>query len=134
MLASYAEPGQLPHPVLRSAHGALSAHYAPELDEPFAGTGLCLYRDGRDSMAWHGDTLGRGATTDTIVAIVSFGSTSRAAATPPRRRTRLRYALGHGDLLVMGGSCQRAWEHAVPKSASVAGPRVSVQFRPAGVA
>ena len=134
LLASYAEPGQLPHPVLRSAHGALSAHYAPELGEPFAGTGLCLYRDGRDSVAWHGDTLGRGATTDTIVAIVSFGS-PRALLLRPRAGGRsLRYALGHGDLLVMGGSCQRAWEHAVPKSASVAGPRVSVQFRPAGVA
>ena len=105
LLASYAEPGQLPHPVLRSAHGALSAHYAPELGEPFAGTGLCLYRDGRDSVAWHGDTLGRGATTDTIVAIVSFGSASRAAATAPRRRTppavraRARRPAGHGRVV-----------------------------------
>ena len=134
LLASYAEPGQLPHPVLRSAHGALSAHYAAELGEPFAGTGLCLYRDGRDSVAWHGDTLGRGATTDTIVAIVSFGSARALLLRPRAGGRRLRYALGHGDLLVMGGSCQRTWEHAVPKSAGVAGPRVSVQFRPAGVA
>ena len=40
--------------------------------------------------------------------------------------------MGHGDLVVMGGSCQRTWEHAVPKVAS-AGPRVSVQFRPLNV-
>jgi alkylated DNA repair dioxygenase AlkB len=40
--------------------------------------------------------------------------------------------MGHGDLLVMGGSCQRTWEHAVPKVAQ-AGPRISVQFRPRGV-
>src|ERR1017187_1894040 len=45
----------------------------------------------------------------------------------------LRHDLGHGDLLVMGGSCQRAWEHAVPKTARPAGPRISVQFRPRGV-
>jgi hypothetical protein len=45
----------------------------------------------------------------------------------------LRYNLGHGDLIVMGGSCQRTWEHAVPKSARPAGPRISVQFRPHGV-
>jgi alkylated DNA repair dioxygenase AlkB len=46
----------------------------------------------------------------------------------------LRYPLGHGDLIVMGGSCQRTWEHSVPKTARPVGPRVSVQFRPAGVA
>ena len=44
----------------------------------------------------------------------------------------LAFELGHGDLLVMGGSCQRTWEHAVPKVAH-AGPRLSVQFRPFGV-
>jgi alkylated DNA repair dioxygenase AlkB len=46
----------------------------------------------------------------------------------------LRFALGHGDLIVMGGSCQRTWEHAIPKTARQVGPRVSVQFRPVGVA
>jgi hypothetical protein len=39
----------------------------------------------------------------------------------------------YGDLLVMGGSCQRTWEHAVPKAPQVAGARISVQFRPRGV-
>jgi len=41
--------------------------------------------------------------------------------------------MGHGDLLVMGGSCQRTWEHAVPKTDRPVGPRISIQFRPAGV-
>jgi alkylated DNA repair dioxygenase AlkB len=45
----------------------------------------------------------------------------------------VRYQLGHGDLLVMGGSCQRTWEHAVPKTTAAAGPRISIQFRPRGV-
>jgi alkylated DNA repair dioxygenase AlkB len=45
----------------------------------------------------------------------------------------LRHDLGHGDLIVMGGSCQRTWEHAVPKSARASGPRISVQFRPYNV-
>ncbi|MER6797356.1 alpha-ketoglutarate-dependent dioxygenase AlkB, partial [Amycolatopsis mediterranei] len=44
-----------------------------------------------------------------------------------------RYALGHGDLIVMGGSCQRTWEHAIPKTNRAAGPRISIQFRPRGV-
>jgi alkylated DNA repair dioxygenase AlkB len=41
--------------------------------------------------------------------------------------------VGHGDLLVMGGSCQRTWQHAIPKTARCAGPRISIQFRPHGV-
>ena len=44
------------------------------------------------------------------------------------RRQELPF--GHGDLLVMGGSCQRTWEHAIPKTARTVGPRISVQFRP----
>jgi alkylated DNA repair dioxygenase AlkB len=139
----YDEYARLPDPVLASACGALSAHYAAELGEPFRTAGLCLYRDGRDSVAWHGDTIGRGSTEDTMVAIVSLG-TARPLLLRPRASLAsapaeadgggsLRYYLGHGDLVVMGGSCQRTWEHAVPKSANCAGPRISVQFRPRGV-
>ena len=57
-----------------SAREALNAHYADELGERFVTAGLCLYRDGRDSVAWHGDTIGRGKAEDTMVAIVSLGS------------------------------------------------------------
>ena len=111
-------------------------HYAPELGEPFRTAGLCYYRDGRDSVAWHGDTIGRGATADTMVAIVSrrCGPSVAAAATPAAAAVgTVRYELGHGDLIVMGGSCQRTWEHAVPKTARPRGPRISIQFRPRGV-
>jgi alkylated DNA repair dioxygenase AlkB len=124
----------LPHPVLAEARRALGAHYAAELAEPFVTAGMCLYRDGRDSVAWHGDTLGRSAHADTMVAIVSFGSPRPLLLRPRGGGDSLRFPLGHGDLLVMGGSCQRTWEHAVPKTARPVGPRVSVQFRPAGVA
>jgi alkylated DNA repair dioxygenase AlkB len=124
----------LPHPVLRDARAALSAYYRPELGEPFTTAGCCLYRDGRDSVAWHGDTIGRGATTDTLVAIVSFGSPRSLQLRPRSGGASTSFGLGHGDLLVMGGSCQRTWEHAVPKTARSVGPRVSIQFRPAGVA
>ena len=43
---------------------------------------------------------------------------------------KLRIRHGHGDLLVMGGSCQRTWEHAIPKTTRPTGPRISIQFRP----
>jgi alkylated DNA repair dioxygenase AlkB len=125
----------LPHPVLAEARAALSAHYAAELGERFVTAGMCLYRDGRDSVAWHGDTTGRSARHDTMVAILSLGSPRNLMLRPRAGgHETLRFPLGHGDLIVMGGSCQRTWEHAVPKTAKPVGPRVSVQFRPVDVA
>ena len=123
---------ELPHPALTEAREALSAHYAAELGEPFRTAGCCYYRDGRDSVAWHGDTIGRGSTQDTMVAIVSVGDPRRLLLRPRGGGESLAFEMGHGDLLVMGGSCQRTWEHAVPKVAH-AGPRLSVQFRPFNV-
>jgi alkylated DNA repair dioxygenase AlkB len=134
LLRWYDKEETLPHPVLADARASLSAHYADELGEPFVTAGMCLYRDGRDSVAWHGDTTGRSSRFDTMVAIVSFGS-PRPLLLRPRGggEASLRFPLGHGDLVVMGGSCQRTWEHAIPKTARPVGPRVSVQFRPTGV-
>ncbi|MFV0131230.1 alpha-ketoglutarate-dependent dioxygenase AlkB [Streptomyces sp. HMX112] len=136
LLAFYRAGEALPHPVLEEARAGLSAHYAAELGEPFVTAGLCYYRDGRDSVAWHGDRVGRGAHTDTMVAILSVGE-PRDLALRPRAGaaggTTRRLPLGHGDLVVMGGSCQRTWEHSVPKTARSVGPRISVQFRPRGV-
>ena len=134
LLCFYGDGQALPDPLLTAARDALSEHYRPGLGEPLCTAGLCLYRDGRDSVAWHGDTIGRGSTEDTVVAIVSLG-TPRALLLRPRDGSGpvRRHDVGHGDLLVMGGSCQRTWEHAVPKSTRVTGPRISVQFRPHGV-
>jgi alkylated DNA repair dioxygenase AlkB len=133
MLSFYDERQPLPDAALEAAKDALDAHYAEELGEPFATAGLCLYRDGRDSVAWHGDTIGRGSTQDTMVAIVSVGAPRALLLRPRGGGQTLRHDLGHGDLIVMGGSCQRTWEHAVPKTARPAGPRISIQFRPRGV-
>jgi alkylated DNA repair dioxygenase AlkB len=133
LLCFYADDQPLPDPALEQAREALSAHYRPELGEPFSTAGLCLYRDGRDSVAWHGDTIGRGATIDTMVAIVSLGTPRALLLRPAGGGRALRHDLGHGDLIVMGGSCQRTWQHAVPKTTRVTGPRISIQFRPHGV-
>ncbi|MEY8014830.1 MULTISPECIES: alpha-ketoglutarate-dependent dioxygenase AlkB [Mycobacterium] len=125
-----------PHPVLGRLRRRLNDIYAGELGEPFTTVGLCYYRDGSDSVAWHGDTIGRSSAEDTMVAIVSLGATRTFAM---RRRgsgpqgPSLRLPQAHGDLLVMGGSCQRTWEHAVPKTSLPAGPRISIQFRPRDV-
>ena len=93
------------------ARDALDAHYATELGETFTTAGLCLYRDGADSVAWHGDTIGRGRRADTMVAIVSLGSsrdfllrhrTDYATAVREFRWPELRHfnwALDHFDRL-----------------------------------
>jgi alkylated DNA repair dioxygenase AlkB len=125
-----------PHPRLSRLRRRLNDIYAGELGEPFTTVGLCWYRDGSDSVAWHGDTIGRSSTEDTMVAIVSLGATRTFALRPrgqPSQGRSLRLPQAHGDLLVMGGSCQRTWEHSVPKTASPTGPRVSIQFRPRDV-
>ncbi|MEV4125053.1 alpha-ketoglutarate-dependent dioxygenase AlkB [Nocardia sp. NPDC049707] len=133
LLCFYEEGAQLPDPALDAAREALTAHYRAELGEPFRTAGLCFYRDGRDSVAWHGDTVGRGATDDTMVAIISIGAPRALLLRPRGGGASLRFQVGYGDLLVMGGSCQRTWEHAVPKTRRPTGPRISIQFRPRGV-
>jgi alkylated DNA repair dioxygenase AlkB len=129
LLCFYGEGASLPDPALDAAKSALDAHYGAELGEPFVTAGLCRYRDGRDSVAWHGDRIGRGRTEDTMVAIISVGDPRTLALRPRGGGPTLRHELGHGDLIVMGGSCQRTWEHAVPKTNRPVGPRISIQFR-----
>jgi alkylated DNA repair dioxygenase AlkB len=133
LLCFYAEDEQLPDLLLVQAREALDQRYESELGERFVTAGLCLYRDGRDSVAWHGDTIGRGSSQDTMVAILSLGTPRPLLLRPLGGGSTLRRDIGHGDLLVMGGSCQRTWQHAIPKSARPTGPRISVQFRPRGV-
>jgi alkylated DNA repair dioxygenase AlkB len=129
----YDEPSQVPDPVLDACRRAPCRHYRPALGEPFRTIGLCLYRDGGDSVAWHGDTIGRGAVEDTAVAIVSLGATRTLLLRHRGGGPSIRFELASGDLVVMGGTCQRTWEHAVPKVRRAVGPRISVQFRPRGV-
>lgn len=133
LLCFFDEGQALPDPMLEAMRASLCLAYGAELGEPFRTVGMCLYRDGNDSVAWHGDTIGRGSSEDTMVAIVSLGAARRFLMRRRGGGPARRFELGPGDLVVMGGSCQRTWEHAVPKCAHAAGPRISIQFRPRGV-
>ena len=114
-----------PLPVLAQMREILSSRY----DRDFDSIGCNYYRDGRDSVAWHGDRVRHLA--DPVVAIVSVGA-PRAFLLRPRGGGSSRgFMLGQGDLLVMGGDCQSEWEHCVPKAAS-AGPRISITYRHRG--
>jgi len=118
-------------PVLAEVGAALAQRYLGSLAgsaaaAPFASVGHAHYRDGRDSVAWHRDHMPRGAAT--LVAILSLGAPRRLLVRPLGGGVSRAFALGEGDLLVMGGLCQTDWEHAVPKQKSAA-PRMSCVFR-----
>lgn len=96
-------------------------------DRGFDAVGLNLYRDGHDSVAWHGDRFERDRPA-TVVAVLSLGSPRRFLLRPVGGGASRRFDLHSGDLLVMGGTCQHTWQHCVPKVAR-AGPRMSATFR-----
>ena len=110
-------------PVLGTIADALGARYG----RAFTHLGAALYRDGRDSVAWHGDRMPP-EVVDPIVAIISLGERRVLRMRPKGGGSSVPFVLHGGDLLVMGGTSQRTWEHSVPKTAS-GGPRLSVQFR-----
>ncbi len=91
-----------------------------------------LYRDGRDSVAWHRDKIGKVAH-EPVVVIVSMGATRSFCLRPRAGGRSRRFTVSHGDLLVMGGRCQHDWEHSVPKTAALLGPRISFTARHLGV-
>jgi alkylated DNA repair dioxygenase AlkB len=110
-------------PVLEEIRLALCERYGRVFDS----VGFNLYRDGRDSVAWHGDRI-RKEIEDPIVALVSLGEPRKFLLRPSGGGTSRVFLLGGGDLLVTGGQTQRAWEHSVPKVAQ-AGPRISLAYR-----
>lgn len=117
------EDGDVP-PVLEAMQRAVSKHYG----EDFSRTSLAYYRDGRDSVAWHGDYVARNME-HSIMATLSLGGPRGFRLRPKGGGRSLALSLGSGDLLVMGGTIQRTWDHAVPK-VKHAEPRIAVMFRP----
>ncbi|MEX1125935.1 MAG: alpha-ketoglutarate-dependent dioxygenase AlkB [Acidimicrobiia bacterium] len=111
------------HPVLESMVQLLSDRYRISLDRVSAS----WYRVGADSVAWHGDRIAR-ELPHSIVATVSLGGPRRFLIKPKGGGESMAFDLGSGALLVMGGACQRLWEHTVPKVAS-APPRIALMFR-----
>ncbi len=113
-----------PHPMIARMRELLDARYETELVRISA----ALYRDGQDSVAWHGDYVAR-RMDEALVATVSLGGARRFLIRPKGGGPSLAWSIGGGDLVVMGGSCQRTHEHAVPKVAR-AEPRIALMFRP----
>jgi alkylated DNA repair dioxygenase AlkB len=112
------------HPLIERIRLALSGRYGQD----FTRISLAMYRDGQDSVAWHGDRVAR-TLPHALVATVSLGSPRRFLLRPYGGGSSLAYELGWGDLIVMGGSCQRTWQHSIPKLRR-AHPRIALMLRP----
>jgi alkylated DNA repair dioxygenase AlkB len=110
-------------PVIPHLVDILSGRYGIRLDRVSAG----WYRTGIDSVAWHGDRIARDLP-HSIVATVSLGGPRRFLIRPKGGGRSIGFDLGRGDLVVMGGACQRLWEHTIPKAAA-APPRIALMFR-----
>jgi alkylated DNA repair dioxygenase AlkB len=106
---------------------AMAAALSERYGVAFTQIGANLYRDGADSVAWHGDRVARDLP-EAVVALVSLGAVRPFRLRPTGGGASIGLLPGPGDLLVMGGSCQRTWQHSVPKTRASA-PRISVQFR-----
>jgi alkylated DNA repair dioxygenase AlkB len=65
---------------------------------------------------------------DTIASL-SLGATRTFRIRHIQTRETRSFALADGTLLIMGGSMQRFWKHAVPKTTRPVGERVNLTFR-----
>ena len=89
---------------------------------------LNRYRDGRDSMGWHADDE-RELGPAPVIASLSLGASRRFVLRHVTKRGRsLTLVLRDGSLLVMGGTTQHFYRHAVPKEDAV-GERINLTFR-----
>jgi alkylated DNA repair dioxygenase AlkB len=111
-----------------SVVAAVQARLLERYQIGFERVSVALYRDGADSVTWHGDQVAR-ELPQAYVVTISLGEPRNFALRPKGGGLRHDFRLGHGDLVVMGGTCQRTWEHCVPK-VSCAGPRIALMFRP----
>ena len=96
---------------------------------PFNHVLLNRYRDGKDHMGYHADDE-RELGLNPVIAAISLGATRRFILHQKKnRRRQRRYRLVHGSLLVMGGTIQHTWRHALPGCNTCSEPRINLTFR-----
>jgi alkylated DNA repair dioxygenase AlkB len=96
----------------------------------FNGALVNYYRDGMDSVSWHSDDESD-LVADAVIASLSLGA-ARVFQLRHKTRTELRRVdieLPPGSLLVMGGVCQRHWQHQLPKRKNLRAGRINLTFR-----
>lgn len=102
---------------------AISRHYGVVYDSAW----MNLYRDQEDATGWHADRPANLLPT-AIVPVLSLGATRRFLLRKAGGGKSTTFEVATGDLVVMGGRCQRDWVHMVPREPFPTGPRISVNF------
>jgi len=123
LTAEYPVLADAPQPILREIGAALSAHYGVRYERLW----MNLYRDNSDGTGWHADRPDN-KLPEAVIPVLSLGAPRRFLIRPVAGGKSTVFTPASGDLIVMGGTCQRGWEHCVPKQKTSAGPRASLNF------
>jgi alkylated DNA repair dioxygenase AlkB len=123
LTAEYPVISDAPQPVLRYLADVLSARY----ERRYHRLWMNHYRDHNDGTGWHADRPAD-KQRESVIPVLSLGASRRFLIRPVAGGASTIVAARDGDLVVMGGRCQRDYQHSVPKVARFTGPRVSLNF------
>jgi alkylated DNA repair dioxygenase AlkB len=123
LTAEYPVIADAPQPVLRYLTEALSARYG----RPYARLWMNWYRDNNDGTGWHADRPAN-QQDEAVIPVLSLGATRRFLIRPEGGGPSTTIVTHGGDLVVMGGRCQKDYQHSVPKQKQPAGARLSLNF------
>jgi alkylated DNA repair dioxygenase AlkB len=123
LTAEYPVIADAPQPVLHYLTGVLSAHYG----RPYTRLWMNWYRDNSDGTGWHADRPAN-RLDETVLPVLSLGATRRFLIRPADGGQSTTIVTHGGDLVVMGGRCQKDYQHSVPKQKQPAGARLSLNF------
>ena len=123
LTAEYPVIAEAPQPVLHYLTEVLSAHYG----RPYARLWMNWYRDNNDGTGWHADRP-QNKLDQAVIPVLSLGATRRFLIRPGAGGPSTAIVTHGGDLVVMGGRCQKDYRHSVPKQKQAAGARLSLNF------
>lgn len=110
---------------------------------PYDGCLLNYYRTGADTIDFHSDrealgpanavvALSLGASRKFVLKSKTKGPTVAYPNCPASRFQRVETIVHSGDLMIMAGTCQELWTHAVPRDPTCHETRISLTYRLTG--
>jgi alkylated DNA repair dioxygenase AlkB len=123
LTAEYPVIADAPQPVLHYLTEVLSARYR----RPYARLWMNWYRDNEDGTGWHADRP-QNKLDEAVIPVLSLGATRRFLIRSASGGPSTAIVTHGGDLVVMGGLCQKDYQHCAPKQKQPAGARLSLNF------
>jgi alkylated DNA repair dioxygenase AlkB len=123
LTAEYPTVDDVPVPAVRYVAAILGRRYGVAYRRVW----MNWYRSEGDGTGWHADKPAADLA-EAVIPVLSLGATRRFLIRPKNGGRSTAFVAHGGDLVVMGGRCQRDWVHMVPKQPQPAGPRVSLNF------